>query len=343
MAFLNLLEKLSNTHGVSGYEGPVRKLIMKELKPYVDEIEVDPMGNIIAFQTGSKYTPVMLSAHMDEIGLMAKEIDSSGKIYFSPIGGINEDTLVAQRVEILSISGIVKGVITYKELDQSEELAKPGKLPKFSDMYVDTGLDKKQLAKLGIKPGIYMVPEQPFTTMGNGSYVTGKGLDNRVGCAVLLELAKLLRSSDRKIHYVFTVQEEMGMYGSRTSLYKINPTWAVVIDATNAEDYDGQRGLGSGVNITAKDEEFIANKCLVDTLEGIAKKKKIPYMIEVSDLGTTDAHTISLAKGGLPTVVLSIPLRNLHSPVSIAKVSDMEAVVRLVKEVMKLPPEICVE
>ena len=341
---LNLIEKLCNTDGVSGDEGRVRNLILKEMKKYVNKCSVDKMGNLICYKKG-KGDSVMITAHMDEVGLMVNNIDENGHIHFSLVGGIEEQTLIAQRLRILTKKGVIKGVITHKELHM-DFIENPYKLPDYTRMYVDTGLTKQELVKKGVRTGNYMVPDEILTTLGDNRIISGKGLDNRIGCAIVIEIAKRMKSHNRSVYYVFTVQEEVGLYGARTSIYNINPTWAITVETAPCTDFLYQRGSKKGLNkgtvITLKDAQFIANKCLSDTMIDVAKKKRIPYQLEVSDIGTTDALSISLSKGGIPTAVLSVPVRNIHSTISVAHMNDVEDTARLIHEVMKKPPAKCI-
>lgn len=337
-----LLERLCNAYGVSGDEGPVRALIQKEIAPYVDTATVDKMGNLICRQKGKKF-PVLLVAHMDEIGLMVKRISESGHIYFSLLGGMNEDSLLGQRVHIKSRKGYnVHGVVTYEAMHVGR--GQPENFPAFTDMYVDTGLSKKELEKAGITTGSYMIPEKKLGHLGNPAIVSGKALDDRIGCAILIELARRMKKvkTGLDVYYVFTVQEEMGLYGAKTSIYHIEPEWAVIVEATDSPDFlPSDTGIGRGPSITVKDAEFISNKCLRESLIHCAKRRKIPYQLEVSDFGTTDALDISLSKGGIQSAVVSVSVRNLHTTVSIAHLRDIEQTVLLLEALLKNPPKLC--
>ena len=336
---LKLLGQLSNAAGISGNEHEVRGIILKHIKSYITSHSIDKMGNLICFHKG-RGEPVLVTAHMDEIGLMVKHIDEMGHIHFSIVGGITEDTLVSQHVKILLKQGFINGVISYKELHI--DVDSKG-LPLYTKMYVDTGLSKKDLVKAGVVPGTYIIPVSHFTTLGNDNIVAGKALDDRVGCAILVELAKRLHKHNQSVYYVFTVQEEVGLYGAKTSIYNINPTWAIAVDATCSDDFaHTARGMNKGPAITVKDSEFIANKCLVDAMVGIAKKKRIPYQLEVSDIGTTDALSIAMSKGGIPTAVLSIPVRNIHSTVSVAHMNDISGALTILETLLKRPPRKCI-
>ncbi|MFC2174829.1 M42 family metallopeptidase [archaeon] len=332
-----LVRKLAGVYGPSGGEEHVRKLIKKEIRPFVDKITVDSFGNLIARQNG-RGPRVLIFAHMDEIGLMVKGIEDNGRIIFSRIGGIEPETLLAQQVHIVaSKNKIVHGVISSKNLHEglvTEEF------PSVEQMYIDIGLNsRKEVKKLGIGAGDYVVPRRAFATLGKENIVSGKAMDNRVGCAAAIELARKMRKKKRNISYVFTAQEEMGMYGARVSAFALEGDFAINVDTTPAQDHGKTgKGMSNGPYLTYKDEEFIANTVLMKKVERLLKKKKIGYQIEVSDTGTTDALAISLSKGGMPTIVISIPVRNIHSTISIADINDVKGTVKAIEAIATDPP-----
>jgi len=335
---MELLKRLIETFGISGDEQPVRELIHKEIKRYVDDITVDKLGNLIARQKG-KPPRIMLAAHMDEVGLMVKRINPKGFIYCSEIGGIDAIGLIGQKVHINTNKGPVHGVITIKEMGAGKSL---NKLPNIEDVFIDTGLSKTELIKRGVIIGSYIYMDQkPY--LGSNDIITGKALDDRIGCYILIELAKRLKKTKNEVYFVFTVQEEVGLYGARTSAFQIEPDWGIAIDATHANDVfdDPTRCIGKGPCITAKDGELIANRCINEWLINIAKKKKIPYQLEATELGTTDATNILVSGRGVPATVLSIPVRNIHTTISIAHKKDIENAIRLLEELLKNPPKKC--
>lgn len=327
-----LLEKLSNAYGISGAESEVRSIIIEEIKPFVDRVIVDKMGNVIAQHKG-KGEHALLAAHMDEIGLLVREIDERGFLFVSAVGGVPPETLLATRVHIIAKNAILHGVVSCEQLHADLPMKK---YPSLEKLYVDTGLSRKDLIRAGVSVGSPIIPEMHLAPLGGDHVVSGKALDNRTGCAVLLEAARLLRSSKHSITYLFTVQEEVGLYGAKTALATLNPAWAIAVDTTNAEDTTATgKGIGKGPGITIKDAEFIADPKLVERLQALAKKHRIPYQLEVNDVGTTDALSISLTRGGVPTAVLSIPVRNLHSTASIVHMGDLEKIVKLLHEMLR--------
>jgi endoglucanase len=334
---VGLLEKLINTYGASGDEKEVRDTIKKEIKKYVDEIHIDKFGNLIAHKKGVN-PKVMLAAHMDEIALMIKRITKKGKIVFSTVGSVEVPALIGQKVIIKTKKGPIFGVITSDKLSAGDEI---NELPKVTDLFVDTGLEKNQLTKMGINIGDYVYFYGCGCEIFNKEFLCGKALDNRIGCFVLIELARLLKNSKNEIFYVFTVQEEIGLYGARASVYKIDPDWAIVIDATSTDDvYDTPtRSIGKGPCITMKDAEMIGNRQINEWLIKVAKKNKIPFQYEVTEYGATDALVISFSKGGIPATNVCIPVRNIHSSIGTASLKDIENTIKLLVVLLKSAPK----
>ncbi|MCK4669881.1 MAG: M42 family metallopeptidase [Nanoarchaeota archaeon] len=337
---MKLLKELATLPGPSGSEQIVRDFIHKEIKKYVDEVKVDKFGNLVARKIG-KGAKVILTAHMDEIGLMVNYVNPDGKMDFTRIGGIDPITLVGQQVEIVPNKGkIIHGVVTSANLHESRDSEEA---PKASDLYIDAGVDKKALEKAGVSTGCYIVPKSEFLSLGNDKVFSCKALDDRIGCYVLIEIAKRLKEISSDLYYVFTVQEEVGLYGAQTSVYDINPDWGVAVDVTVATDSEEPRKmiLGNGPNITIMDSEMIANKCLNAHIKMLAKKHKIPLQEEVVESGTTDATKIMMSRGGVPSTVIGVPVRNMHSTISIANMDDIKNIIKLLEALMKDPPKIC--
>jgi endoglucanase len=337
---MELLKRLVNAFGPSGNEKAVREIIKKEIRPYVDKMWVDSFGNLIAHKKG-KGQKVMFAAHMDEIALMIKKIEENGFLRISPVGGIDPLTLVGQNVFLFSPTGkfICNGVISFPELHEGMDIEKQ---PRMDDLYIDTGLNKKEIKKTGIEIGCYVIPSHSFKYLGNKKLFTGKALDNRIGCYILTEIAKKIKKPNLDLYLVFTVQEEMGLYGAKTSVYQIDPSWGVAVDVTDAHDSDirGECVIGSGTYITVKDAELLANLELDECLKKLAKKNKIPYRLEVSDFGTTDATSMMLSRKGIPSTAISVSIRNIHSTIGIAHIDDVNYTIKLITELIKNPPKI---
>ncbi|UCG68561.1 MAG: M42 family peptidase [Thermoplasmata archaeon] len=334
---LKLIKKLSDAFGVSGNEGAIREIIKRRIKAHVDSIETDKIGNLICKKNGKdKDSALILAAHMDEIGLMAREVDKHGHIYFSRVGELSKQTLLGQKVHIMGRKKEIHGVITHKKLHIGEEAEG---FPEETELYVDTGINMDELGSMGIEIGTYIVPEKKLETLGSNNIISGKALDDRLGCAILIKLAESVKNPNIDIFYVFTAQEEIGMYGAKTSMYKIDASCAIAADISFATDFsDSGIQLGKGPVITIKDSDLIANRKLVDSLVELAKKRHIPYQLEVSDIGTTDALYLSISKGGLPATAVGVPIRNPHSTISIADLTDVKNCMRLLRAFLQHPP-----
>jgi len=332
---MDLLKTLIDIKGPSGNEGAVRNFIKKAIKPYVDTVHVDKYGNLVAHKKGVG-PKVLLTAHMDEIGLMIKSIDTKGLIYCSEIGGVEPITLLGEKVLVETKGKPIYGIITTKEISNAEIIEK---VPKMEDIIIDTGLSKKELEKSGVKIGSYLYLLLESSTLGCEDIIAGKALDDRIGCFILLEVAKKIQKCKTEIYFVFTVQEEIGLYGGKTSIYSIDPDWAITVDVTNAEDfYENPRNcIGKGPCLTIKDADTITSRCINGWIEDIAKKKKIPLQLEVNEIGTTDAFNIAVAKGGIPTAVIGVAVRNIHTTSSIASIPDIKKVISILETLLQRP------
>ncbi|MCS7130816.1 MAG: M42 family metallopeptidase [Archaeoglobaceae archaeon] len=332
---IELIKKLSNAHGISGFEEELREIIRGEVESFADQIRVDSMGNLIATRNGSELE-IMLSAHMDEIGFIVKQIDDKGFIRIAPIGGWFSQIALAQRV-VLYGKQKVYGVIGCKppHLMKDEERKKAIEI---SDMFVDVGAKSKQdVFNLGINIGTPVALDREVVMLANNR-ITGKAFDNRVGVAVAIEAFKRSKSRET-IHLVATVQEEVGLKGAKTSAFSIEPDVAIAVDSCVSVDFPGSESahmdiaLGKGAVITIVDASgrgLIVSQTVLRWLKETAEKFKIPYQLEVAEGGTTDATAINLTKAGIPAGVVSVPARYIHSPVEVVDLSDVESAVELI-------------
>jgi len=339
-----LLRKLSNAHGVSGSEGNVYAVIKRELKGHVDEIREDAMGNLIAIKHGNTFK-VMLAAHMDEIGLMVKYVEEKGFIRFVALGGWYGPTLYNQRVVLHGSNGPVIGVIGGKppHMMDDEERKKGVKV---DDLFIDVGAtNPDEVDYLGIEVGTPVTIDREFSELAN-SRVTGKAFDNRAGVAMLIKTLQEVKSP-LTIFGVFTVQEEVGLKGARTSAYALDPDCAIATDVTIPGDHPGIEMkdapvvMGKGPVITIVDSSgrgLIANRKLVKWLKDAADAHSIPVQMEVGSGGTTDATAIHLTRGGIPSTTVSIPSRYIHSPVEVLDCNDIEAGVKILVAALKKKP-----
>ncbi len=339
----DILERLSNAHGVSGYEGNVRQIIEEKIRPYIDEIRTDKMGNLIATKLGGKPT-VMLAAHMDEIGLMVKYVDDKGFVHFTKIGGWFDQTLLNQRMVLHTEFGTVYGVIGSKppHAMNDEDKKKPVLA---EDMFIDVGATSKEDAeKLGVKAGTPITSDMEFKLLGN-DMVTGKAFDNRAGCVMLIEALRQMKGVKATVHAVFTVQEEVGLKGAKTSAFGLNPDVALATDVTITGDHPGiekkhsAMEIGKGPSITISDAEgrgIIVPEPVLKWLKEAAESSNVPYQLEVGVGGTTDASAIHLSREGIPTGVISTPSRYIHTPVSVLSMTDLENAAKLVARALEI-------
>ncbi len=342
MLKIELLKRLVNAFAPSGNEAAVRRIIQEGIKPYVDECRVNKLGNLIARKKGKGHR-VMLAAHMDEVALMVKKIDDNGYIRISPVGGIEPVTLIGQVAKVLKSNGapLCTGIISYGELHEGTEIKE---IPKMDYFYVDTGLTKEELKKKGVGIGTYVIPTQHFNSLGNKDIITGKALDDRIGCYMLVELAKKLKKTNLDVYFVFSVQEEIGLYGAKTSVYEINPNWGIAVDVTIALDSDLKGNIrsviGTGPFLTVKDSEIIASPVLDNHIKKLAKKHRIPLNLEIADFGTTDATNMMLHGGGVPSTILGVAIRNIHTTAGIASMKDIRNCIKLLKLILENPPRL---
>jgi len=329
-----LLKKILEAPGIPGYETQIAKIMLDELKKSCDEVVIDNFGNVIA-RKGKGKTRIMLAAHMDEIGLMVKHITKEGFLYFIKLGGIDDRILPAQRVIVKAKKGDCLGIIGAKppHLQKEEERKKP---LKYEDMFIDIGCKNKEEAENKVSIGDVVIFE-PNSGVLNGKLCYGKAIDNRIGCFALIKIMEKLKSSS-EVYAVATTQEEVGLKGARTSAFKIDPDYALAIDTNVAGDTpqiserESALKLGEGVAITiieASGRGLIVNEKLKDLLIATAKKNKIKYQIDVIEGGMTDGAIIYMNREGLPTGVLGIPTRYIHSPTGVFSLDDLNAAVEL--------------
>jgi len=341
----DLLEKLSNAHGISGYEGDIREIIRGEIEPYVDDVRVDRIGNIIGTKKG-KNPSVMIAAHMDEIGLMAKYVDDKGFIRFVTVGGWFDQTLLSQRVIVSGKKGRINGVIGSKPPHRmdAEERKKPIKA---DDMFIDIGAKNREDAEeMGVVPGSTVVIDMELKELGNGK-VTGKAFDNRAGVVMMIEALKRMKT-DLTVYAVGTVQEEVGLKGAKTSAFGLNPDVAIATDVTIPGDHPGiekkdasiEMGKGPSVNVLdASGRGLITPEPVLKWLCETANRNDIPIQLDVSSGGTTDATAIFLARDGIPSGGISIPCRYIHSPVEVMDIEDLDKCAELIARAVECAGE----
>lgn len=339
-----ILRKLCNAHGISGYENSVRNAMVEEIEEYVDEIKTDALGNLIAVRKGGKPS-IMLASHMDEIGLMVKSIDDEGFIRFVKFGGWFDATLYNSRVILHGEKGDIYGVIGGKPPHLMKEEEKK-KAVKAEDMFIDIGArNRKEVEEAGIRIGTPVTLDVEMRELMNNR-VTGKSMDDRVGVAIMIETIRRMRS-DATIYAVGTVQEEVGLKGARTSAFRISPDIAIVCEVAIANDHPSinEKGsekikVGEGAVITVADaggRGLITPHSVLRWLEHSAREAGAKYQLVVEDGGTTDAAVIHVTREGIPSGVVSVPTRYMHSGVELISIDDMEEAVKIITKALENP------
>jgi endoglucanase len=335
MKMVDVLEKLSNASGVTGRENEVRKLMKAYLKPYVYEIREDKLGNLITFKKGDKEAPtIMLAAHMDEVGLMIKNIKKMGFLQFTKIGGIDDRILLSQSVVVHTNKGPLTGVIGSKPPHiQSDEEKK--KVIETDKLFIDVGAkDKKEADQMGVQVGDVVSFDTKFTRLSK-SVVLGKAFDDRVGCTMMVETMKRLRKVHCNVYAVGTIQEEVGLRGATIAAFQVAPDVSIVLESTVAGDMPGvgegeaPAKMRDGPVITVADAGLIAHPKVLRLLIDSARTNKIPFQLETGIRGATDAARIALSREGVPSGVISVPARYIHSPTAILDLDDVKKAVEL--------------
>lgn len=345
MRLVEALEKLSNANGVTGRENEVRELMKKYLKPYVDEVREDKLGNLITFKEGKKDAPtVMLAAHMDEIGLMIKNIKKKGFLQFTKIGGIDDRILLAQKVIVHTDKGPLNGFTGCKPVHIQSEAEKK-KVIESDKMFIDIGAkDKEEAEKMGVQVGDVVSFDTKFARLSNG-VVLGKAFDDRVGCAMMIETVKRLQKVDCNLYAVGTIQEEVGLRGATIAAFQVAPDVGIVLESTVAGDMPGvgegeaPAKMGEGPVITVADAGLIAHPKVLRLLIDSAKENSIPYQLETGIRGATDAARIALSREGVPSGIIAVPARYIHSPAAILNIDDVDKAVQLAVAAIRKIPE----
>jgi len=345
MKLVDVLEKLSNACGVAGREEEVRGLMKELLKPNVDEIREDKLGNVIGVKKGKKDAPtVMIAAHMDEIGLMVKNITKEGFLQFAKIGGIDDRILVAQKVLVHTDKEPITGVVGSKPPHILKEEEKK-KVIEAEDLFIDIGAkDKQDAQKMGVRVGDIVSFDIKFARVGKDS-VVGKAFDDRAGCAVLIETMRQLPKVNCTVYAVGTIQEEVGLRGAATATFQLYPDMGIALDVTVAGDIPGVKEveaptkMRAGPALTVADAGLITHPKVLRLFVDSAEESGIPYQLETGLRGTTDAARIALTKEGVPSGVISIPTRYIHSPASMLSLKDVENAVKLAVAATKNVPK----
>jgi putative aminopeptidase FrvX len=341
---LQMLKDLTDAKGIPGNEREPREVMKKYIEPYADSIAYDGLGSLIAEKNGQAEGPkIMVAGHLDEVGFMVTRIDEKGFLRFQTAGGWWSQVMLAQRVTVVTRDGDVPGVIGSKppHIVSAEARKKPFEI---KDMFIDVGAENKEDAlSFGIRPGDMVVPVCEFTVMKNPNYLMAKAWDNRIGCAIAIDVLKELKneSHPNRVYGVGTVQEEVGLRGATTSAHFIQPDIALTVDTgipgdtPGISDKEALSKLGAGPQIIMYDASMVAHKGLLDFVTDVAEKNNIPYQFDSVPGGGTDSGKIHLTGNGVPSLSITIATRYLHTNASIIHREDYENAVKLLVAVIK--------
>lgn len=355
---LKLIKTLSEAHGPSGFEAPVRSIVADLLHPY-GSLDTDRCGSLLCTQkssltqehkqaednqteqTSKPIPKVMIATHMDEIGFLVQHITADGFLTCVPLGGWWEHTLLSQRVLIRTDKGTTHpGLIGSKPPHFLPEAQRRQVLP-LDAMFIDVGASSRDEVEneLGIHLGSPIVPDTPFTTFPQNTKIMGKAFDNRLGLAAMIETMRDLSGTPLPHHLIgaATVQEELGMRGAKTAGAHTLPDCALILEAPPADDTPGfspsesQGSLGKGVQIRLFDPTAVMNPKLAEFILNLAREHNIPHQVAVRRTGGTDAGALHLIKSGIPCIVLGVPTRYIHAHNGIADLRDYEALLSLLR------------
>ena len=330
-----LIQKLVEAIGPSGYESKVRELVKSEIGNAASDFQVDPLGSLVV-RTGKKTAGgmrVMLSAHMDEIGVIATHIDENGFVRFTTVGGVSPRTCYGGRVIFVSgVHGVIGG----------ERPESPTSMHSIEELFIDVGATSRD--NCPVKVGDFAAFDRPFLDLGDR--LVAKSMDDRIAVAILVETLRALKGKEtpHELVFVFSTQEEVGLRGATAAAYGVDPDLGLSVDVTGVGDTPKgakmEVGLGKGPAVKVRDGRMLADPRIVRWMADTAEKAKLPYQLEVLEAGTTDAAAIQLARAGVPAGCMSIPCRYIHSPSEMVDYNDVTNCVRLLVELLSHPIEL---
>jgi putative aminopeptidase FrvX len=341
---LQMLKDLTDAKGIPGNEREPREVMKKYITAYADEVTTDGLGSLIAKKTGKEGGPkIMVAGHLDEVGFMVTQIDDKGFLRFQTVGGWWSQVMLAQRVTITTKKGDVTGVIGSKppHILPPEMRKKPVDI---KDMFIDIGASSREEAmEFGVLPGDQIVPYFEFTVMNNEKLLLAKAWDNRIGCAIAIDVLKGLKDAEHPnvVYGVGTIQEEVGLRGARTSAHAIQPDIGFGVDVGIAGDTPGisekeaSSKMGEGPQIILYDASMVSHKGLRDFVVGVADELSIPYQFDAIAGGGTDSGAIHMTANGVPALSITIATRYIHSHAAMLHRDDYENAVKLITEVIK--------
>ncbi|MFB5088157.1 M42 family metallopeptidase [Psychrobacillus sp. PGGUH221] len=342
---LTMLKELTDAKAIPGNEREARKVMEKYIAPHADKIEYDNLGSLIAEKVGDANGPkIMVAGHLDEVGFMISKIDDKGFLSFQTVGGWWSQVMLAQRVTIVTRKGdTITGVIGSKPPHILTPDARK-KAVDVKDMFIDIGASSKEEAmEWGVLPGDMVVPYFEFTVMNNDKLLLAKAWDNRIGCAIAIDVLKGLKNEKHPniVYGVGNVQEEIGLRGAKTSTVKVKPDIGFAVDVGIAGDTPGITAkestskMGAGPQVILFDASMVSHKGLRDLVIDTAEENNIPYQFEMIPGGGTDAGSMHISLNGVPSLSIGIATRYIHSHAGILHRDDYENTVNLLIEVIK--------
>ncbi|MGC9320999.1 MAG: M42 family metallopeptidase [Kosmotogaceae bacterium] len=326
----SLIEKLVTISSPSGREHAIREVIAGEIKPYVDEMKIDPLGNLVALKKGKSGRKLLFDGHMDEIGVVVTHVDSKGFLRVDSIGGLSPYMLLGSRLVFdTGASGVVD-----VEGETIKNLRETMKSLDYDHIFVDIGATDKEDAEKKAPVGTFGTYDSTFVDLGKR--LVSKSMDDRIACAIMIQVLKELEQPEDDVYFVFAVQEEVGIVGASVAAFDIMPDMAVAIDVTAGPDTPKSFkrmgfNLGGGPTIKIKDRGSISSSRVVSRLKEVAEKRDIPTQYEVLIFGGTDARGYQMTGRGIASGTVSIPCRYVHSPHEMVDYDDVLNAVRLLK------------
>ncbi len=320
------IQRLTQAFGPSGFEDHIRALIRDQVQGLADEVRVTPLGSLVATRRGSgSGQRILLAAHMDEIGVMVTYVDEKGFARFTSIGGLFPGYCLGARVVFEN------GVVGAIALEDKADREKP---PRLENLYIDVGARSRDDCPVRVGDAASFFG--PF--VDRGQRLIAKTMDDRIGCAVLVETMRRLKETPHEVHFVFSSQEEITLAGAQTAAYEIEPDVAIAVDVTGTGDRPESRPcaveLGKGPAVKVQDAWMVAHPRVREALVAAAEAAGVPYQMEVMERGTTDASFMQTVRAGVPSGCLSIPCRYTHSPNEMVDVGDVEGAVKVLLELL---------
>ncbi|UNT56797.1 MULTISPECIES: M42 family metallopeptidase [Lysinibacillus] len=342
---LQMFKDLTDANGIAGNERAPREVMKKYIAPYADTVETDNLGSVIAKKIGNENGPkIVVAGHLDEVGFMVTQIDDKGFIKFQTVGGWWSQVMLAQRVTITTRKGDeVIGVIGSKPPHILPADVR-NKVVDIKDMFIDIGAaSKDEVLEWGVRPGDMVTPYFEFNVMKNDKYLLAKAWDNRIGCAIAIDVMKALQNEKHPniLYSVGNVQEEVGLRGAKTTTHKIQPDIGFAVDVGVAGDTPGVTAkestskMGAGPQIVVYDASMVSHRGLREFVLDVADEHNIPYQFEAMAGGGTDAGSIHVTANGVPALSIGIATRYIHSHAGILHRDDYDNAVKLMVEVIK--------